>query len=46
MNDNDMWRWHVEFERQNPQAHQEFLVSLVIPEQEAAEIRKQSRNRR
>jgi len=37
MDDAEMRRWHVEFERQSPEAHQDFLESLGIP---AAEIRR------
>lgn len=34
-----MHRWHAEFERRSPEAHQEFLLSLGIPPGEAASIR-------
>ena len=37
MDDAEMRRWHEEFERQSPEAHQDFLESLGIP---AAEIRR------
>ncbi len=37
MDDTEMHRWHGEFERQSPEAHQDFLESLGIP---AAEIRR------
>jgi len=38
-----MNRWHMEFERRAPEGHNEFLVSLGIPEEEVARIRSQSR---
>ena len=38
-----MNRWHTEFERRAPQAHQEFLASLGIPEKEIELIRSWSR---
>ncbi len=44
MTDEDMWRWHVEFERLNHRAHEEFLASLGIPDEEVGEIRKRSRS--
>ena len=39
VSDEDMGRWHTEFEKRNPQAHHDFLLSLGIPESEAAKIR-------
>lgn len=42
MSEDDMRRWHVEFECHFPQAHQEFLQSLGLPEAEVATIRAQS----
>jgi MerR family transcriptional regulator, thiopeptide resistance regulator len=39
MNDEAMSRWHTEFEKRNPQAHHEFLLSLGISETEAQQIR-------
>jgi len=39
----DMHRWHVEFERMAPQEHDEFLKFLRIPETEIASIRQWSR---
>jgi DNA-binding transcriptional MerR regulator len=42
MDDRAMQRWHGEFERRAPDAHQEFLVSLGIPESEIQRIRKRS----
>jgi len=39
----EMQRWHCEFERQAPAEHQEFLEFLHIPPAEIAEIRAWSR---
>ena len=36
-------RWHVEFERRAPEAHNEFLLSLGIPAEEVPKIRRWSR---
>jgi MerR family transcriptional regulator, thiopeptide resistance regulator len=42
--DNDgMQRWHKAFEQRAPDGHQEFLVSLGIPADEVARIRRLSR---
>ena len=41
--DDDMHRWHIEFERSAPEDHQEFLGSLHIAEDEIAKIREWSR---
>lgn len=38
----DMWRWHVDFERSAPEKHEEFLRFLGIPEAEARVIRKRA----
>ncbi|MBI2213873.1 MAG: MerR family transcriptional regulator [Acidobacteria bacterium] len=43
MDEGDMHRWHVEFERLAPEAHQGFLVSLGINPAEVARIRASSR---
>ena len=43
MSDRDMRRWHVEFERMAPEAHQDFLESLGIPKKEILAIRKWAR---
>lgn len=43
MDQNAMNRWHAEFERRSPDGHQEFLLSLGIPPNEAARIRSFSR---
>ena len=42
--EDDMHRWHREFEKAAPEDHQEFLVYLKIPGEEIAKIRKWSRN--
>ena len=39
MTEDDMDRWHTEFERMSPQGHQDFLESLGIPLEEVAAIR-------
>ena len=44
MNDEDMRRWHVEFERHSPEAHQDFLESLGIDHAEIDRIREWSRS--
>jgi MerR family transcriptional regulator, thiopeptide resistance regulator len=41
--ENDMKRWHGEFEKAAPEEHQEFLDFLHIPADEAAQIREWSR---
>ena len=41
--EDDMHRWHKEFERAAPDDHQEFLEYLKIPESEIASIRNWSR---
>lgn len=43
MSDEDMWQWHIEFEQRMPEAHQDFLESLNISENEIKEIRMKSR---
>lgn len=40
----DMRRWHVEFERFAPDKHQQFLEYLCIPRKEIAKIRDWARN--
>ncbi len=40
-----MLRWHAEFERMAPEAHQDFLESLRIPAAAAAAIRRRARER-
>lgn len=39
----DMNRWHVEFERSSPKEHGQFLRFLGIPEEDAEAIRRRSR---
>ena len=42
MNEEGMTEWHKAFEKNAPEAHQDFLESLGIPENEIAEIRRTS----
>lgn len=42
MDETEMQRWHVEFERQSPEAHQDFLESLGISSTEIRKIRARS----
>ncbi|QYF93225.1 MerR family transcriptional regulator [Massilia sp. PAMC28688] len=42
LNDAAMHRWHAVFERQNPDAHRTFLLSLGISESDVARIRQSS----
>jgi len=42
MDDAAMRKWHSEFERRAPEAHQQFLLTLGISEDEALFIRKRS----
>jgi DNA-binding transcriptional MerR regulator len=44
MTDDDMNNWHAQFERHNPRAHHDFLVSLGIAETEISEIRNMARD--
>ena len=44
--DDDMRRWHEEFERESPRAHAAFLRSLGLAPAEAAEIRAWSKGGR
>ena len=43
MNEDDMHRWHSEFERRAPDGHQEFLLSLGLSPHDAEEARRLSR---
>jgi len=43
-NDDDMHRWHKQFEKSAPQEHQEFLEFLHIPKDEIVKIREWSKN--
>jgi DNA-binding transcriptional MerR regulator len=45
LSEDDMRRWHVEFEASAPEAHQDFLESLGIPADEVSRIRRWSRER-
>ncbi len=40
MDEKDMDKWHEEFEKQSPQSHHDFLVSLGLEDEEIAVIRK------
>lgn len=40
----DMQNWHIQFEKMEPEAHQEFLVSLGIESEEIQKIREWSRS--
>lgn len=42
LDDAGMHRWHIEFERMAPKAHQDFLESLGLPAREVTRIRKRS----
>lgn len=42
LSDADMEKWHIEFEKMSPEAHQDFLESLGIKEKEIISIRKQA----
>jgi hypothetical protein len=44
LTDEDMHNWHIQFEKMEPEAHQEFLESLGITAGDIEEIRKWSRN--
>lgn len=39
-----MHAWHIEFERENPEAHAAFLESLGLEQREASEIRRWSQS--
>jgi DNA-binding transcriptional MerR regulator len=43
MSDDDMSYWHAQFERLNPEAHRDFLMSLGIVNEEVDEIRARAR---
>ena len=44
LSEQDMRRWHVEFERLSPEAHRDFLESLGIDDDEVDRIREWSRS--
>ena len=43
LTEDDMGKWHLEFEAFSPQLHQEFLEGLGIPADEIVKIRERSR---
>ncbi|MES9851627.1 MAG: MerR family transcriptional regulator [Candidatus Thiodiazotropha sp. L084R] len=43
LDEEGMWNWHVEFEKNSPEAHQDFLESIGISSEEIVSIRKQSK---
>jgi DNA-binding transcriptional MerR regulator len=43
--EDDMHRWHAEFEKSAPEEHQEFLQFLHIPDDDIRQIRTWSRDR-
>ena len=43
LSDDDMEKWHIEFERAMPEMHQDFLESLGLSQKEIRAIRKQSK---
>ncbi|HOD47552.1 MAG: HTH-type transcriptional activator mta [Verrucomicrobia bacterium ADurb.Bin122] len=45
LSEKEMMDWHSVFERQSPEAHQDFLESLGLPAAEIAGIRKFARSR-
>ena len=44
LDEQDMHNWHIQFEKMEPEAHQEFLESLGIKPAEIQKIREWSRN--
>jgi DNA-binding transcriptional MerR regulator len=44
LTEEDMHNWHIQFEKMEPEAHQEFLESLGIEAPEIQKIREWSRN--
>ncbi|MBK1879610.1 MerR family transcriptional regulator [Pelagicoccus mobilis] len=44
LSDEDMMRWHQTFEEKSPEAHQDFLESIGIAENEIRSIRQKSRS--
>ena len=46
LTEKDMHNWHIQFEKMEPEAHQEFLESLGIEPDEIARIREWSRTAR
>jgi hypothetical protein len=46
LSEDDMHNWHIQFEKMEPQSHQEFLESLGIEPDEINKIREYSRKQR
>ncbi len=44
LTEQDMHNWHIQFEKMEPEAHQEFLESLGIKPAEITKIREWSRS--
>ena len=42
LSDDQMHRWHAEFERRHPEGHEGFLNWLQLPAERVAEIRRQA----
>jgi hypothetical protein len=42
LKESDMHKWHAEFERRHPEAHESFLEWLSLPEARITEIRRKS----
>ena len=42
LSDDDMHRWHAEFEQRHPDAHQGFLEWLGLPAERIEQIRQQA----
>ena len=42
LSDEDMHRWHREFERRHPEGHQGFLEWLGLPEERIGRIRSEA----
>ncbi|MCM2258245.1 MAG: hypothetical protein NDJ94_21635 [Vicinamibacteria bacterium] len=42
LTDDDMRRWHAEFERRHPAGHQGFLEWLGLPAERIAQVRRDS----
>jgi hypothetical protein len=43
LNDDDMHNWHCQFEKMEPEGHEEFLQSLGIDKSEISRIREWSK---
>jgi len=44
LDEDGMWNWHIEFEKNTPEAHQDFLESIGISSEEIALIRDKSKS--